>query len=130
MAKESSPSDSGTSDVPRQMDQMRKGTTTLAVLKLLKDADAPMHGYQIIRELEARSQGVLQFKEGLIYPRLHRMEQEELLESNWEGEPGTRRRKIYKVTEKGYRRLKAELRQWQTFHRGMSLLLGLEKATS
>ena len=121
---------SGTGDVPRQMDQMRKGTTTLAVLKLLDDADAPMHGYQIIRELEARSHGVLQFKEGLIYPRLHRMEQEGLLESNWEGEPGTRRRKVYHVTEKGHRRLKAELQQWQTFHRGMSLLLGLEQASS
>jgi DNA-binding PadR family transcriptional regulator len=111
------------------MDQMRKGTTTLAVLKLLVDVGEPMHGYQIIRELEARSQGVLQFKEGLIYPRLHRMEREGLLTSQWEGEPGTRRRKVYTVTEKGRRRLEAELRQWEAFRQGMNLLLGLEGAS-
>ncbi|HIE38552.1 MAG TPA: PadR family transcriptional regulator [Anaerolineales bacterium] len=109
---------------------MRKGTTALAILKLLVDVGEPMHGYQIIRELEARSQGVLQFKEGLIYPRLHRMEREGLLRSRWEGEPGTRRRKVYAITEKGRRQLEAELRQWEVFRRGMNLLLGLEKATS
>ena len=61
------------------VDQMRKGTTTLAILKLLNDAEAPMHGYQIARELEQRSQGSFQFKEGLLYPRLHQMEHEGLL---------------------------------------------------
>jgi len=111
----------------RRMDQMRKGTTTLAILKLLVDVGEPMHGYQIIRALEDRSEGFFRFKEGLIYPRLHRMEQEGLLESHWEGEPGTRRRKVYTVTEKGRRRLEAELRQWEDFRRGMNLLLGVEK---
>jgi len=112
-----------------RMDQMRKGTTTLTILKLLVDAGEPMHGYQIIRELESRSQGVFQFKEGLIYPRLHRMEQEGLLKSRWEGDPGTRRRKVYTVTDKGRRRLETELRQWEVFSRGIRLLLGLERET-
>lgn len=121
---------SGQEAAARRIDQMRKGTTTLAILKLLVDVGEPMHGYQLIRELEARSQGFFQFKEGLIYPRLHRMEHEGLLESRWEGEPGTRRRKVYIVTEKGRRQLEAELRQWETFRQGMSLLLGLEQARS
>jgi DNA-binding PadR family transcriptional regulator len=111
-----------------QMDQMRKGTTTLAILKLLVDVEEPMHGYQIIRELEARSEGLFQFKEGLIYPRLHQMEKEGLLRSRWEGEVGTRRRKVYAVTEMGYRQLEADLRQWEMFREGMSLLLGVEGA--
>ncbi len=111
----------------RQLDQMRKGTTTLAVLKLLVDAGEPMHGYQIIRELEQR---LFQFKEGLIYPRLHQMEQEGLLESRWEGEPGARRRKVYIVTEKGRRQLASEMDQWETFRRGMASLLGLETVRS
>lgn len=117
-------------DVAGQLDQMRKGTTTLAVLKLLVDTDEPMHGYQIIRELEERSEGLFQFKEGLIYPRLHQMEKEGLLESRWEGEPGTRRRKVYTVTEKGCRRLESEMDQWKTFRQGMSRLLGLETVPS
>jgi PadR family transcriptional regulator, regulatory protein PadR len=105
---------------------MRRGTTTLAILKLLIDADEPLHGYRMIQELEERSRGIFAFNEGLIYPRLHQMEHDGLLRSRWEGEPGTRRRKVYEVTEKGYRQLDAEMEQWETFRRGMRLLLGLE----
>jgi DNA-binding PadR family transcriptional regulator len=110
------------------IDQMRRGTTTLAILKLLVDADEPLHGYRMIQELEKRSRGIFQFNEGLIYPRLHQMEHDGLLGSHWEGEPGTRRRKVYVVTEKGHRRLETEMEQWRTFRHGMRLLLGLEQA--
>ena len=110
------------------MEQMRRGTTTLAILKLLVDADEALHGYRIIRELEARSGGIFAFNEGLIYPRLHQMEHDGLLHSRWEGEPGTRRRKVYAVTDKGLRQLEAEMEQWRTFRQGMRLLLGLENA--
>lgn len=110
------------------IDQMRKGTTKLAILKLLVDADEPMHGYRMIQELEDRSEGIFAFNEGLIYPRLHQMEHDGLLRSRWEGEPGTRRRKVYVVTDKGHRQLEAEMEQWKTFRRGMRLLLGLDQA--
>ena len=109
----------------QQVDQMRKGTTTLAILTLLADADQTMHGYQIIQALEQRSRGEFLFKEGLIYPRLHQMEQAGLLSSRWEGAPGSRRRKVYTVTEAGRQCLAAELAQWQAFSQGMDRLLGL-----
>jgi PadR family transcriptional regulator PadR len=121
-------SGSGPDADARRIDQMRKGTTTLAILKLLVDIGEPAHGYQIIRELETRSQGYFKFKEGLIYPRLHRMEKEGLLRSHWEGAPGSRRRKVYVVTEQGRRQLEAELQQWDTFREGMELLLGPDPA--
>jgi len=111
-----------------KFDQMRKGTTTVAILKLLVDEGQPLHGYGIIQRLEARSQGYFRFKEGLIYPRLHQMEHEDLLESRWLGEPGTRRRRVYTVTEKGRRQLETEMRQWEKLRRGMNLLLGLDPA--
>jgi DNA-binding PadR family transcriptional regulator len=107
------------------LDQMRKGTTTLAILKLLIDAGEPMHGYQIARALERRSQGSFQFKEGLIYPRLHQLEHDGLLRSEWEGEPGSRRRKVYLPTSEGKQRLADELKQWQEFLLSMDQLLGL-----
>ena len=113
-----------------KIDQMRKGTTIVAILKLLVDVEEPLHGYAIIQQLEARSQGIFQFKEGLIYPTLHRMQKEGLLKSRWLGETGTRRRKVYTVTDKGRRQLEAELRQWENFRHGMGLLLGLEEARS
>jgi PadR family transcriptional regulator, regulatory protein PadR len=108
-----------------KLDQMRKGTTTLAILKLLVDTGEPMHGYQIARALETRSRGSFQFKEGLIYPRLHQMEREGLLKSEWEGERGSRRRKVYLPTGDGNRRLTEELKQWQAFNVSMAQLLGL-----
>jgi PadR family transcriptional regulator PadR len=108
------------------IDQMRKGTTTVAILKLLVDEEEPLHGYEIIRRLEDRSEGYFSFKEGLIYPRLHQMEQDGLLESHWLGKPGTRRRKVYTVTEEGHRQLKVEMKRWQTFSQQMNQLLGLE----
>ena len=111
-----------------QIDQMRKGTTTVAILKLLVDEEEPLHGYEIIRRLDARGEGYFRFKEGLVYPRLHRMEQDGLLESRWVGQPGTRRRKMYAVTEKGRHQLEVEMERWQTFRRQMDQLLGLEGA--
>lgn len=110
------------------LDQMRKGTTTLAILKLLADAGEPMHGYQFIQQLEQRSQGYFRFKEGLIYPRLHQMEEEGLLQSLWVGEPGTRRRKVYAITDDGKARLRADLEQWESFSLTMAHLLGLGNA--
>jgi PadR family transcriptional regulator PadR len=110
------------------LDQMRKGTTTLAILKSLADAAEPMHGYQLIQVLESHSQGYFQFKEGLIYPRLHQMKQEGLLRSLWLGEPGTRRRKVYAITENGRARLHAELEQWESFSLSIDRLLGTSNA--
>jgi DNA-binding PadR family transcriptional regulator len=104
---------------------MRKGTTTLAILKLLVDTGEAMHGYQIARALEQRSHGSFQFKEGLLYPRLHQMERDGLLRSAWEGQPGTRRRKVYLPTAAGQRRLDEELQQWRAFSLSMDQLLGL-----
>ncbi|MFZ5919150.1 MAG: PadR family transcriptional regulator [Chloroflexota bacterium] len=104
--------------------QMRKGTTTVMILKLLADAGEPLHGYQIIQDLEQRSDGYFEFKEGLVYPRLHQMEREGLLRSQWEGKPGTRRRKLYSLTETGQRRLKEELAQWRVFSTTMDQMLG------
>jgi DNA-binding PadR family transcriptional regulator len=112
-----------------KIDQMRKGTTTVAILKLLADVDEPLHGYDIIQRLEERSEGHFRFKEGLIYPTLHRMQKQGLLKARWIGQPGTRRRKVYSLTDRGHHQLEAELQQWEDFRRGMSLLLGSEQAS-
>ena len=113
-----------------KIDQMRKGTTAMVILKLLVDVGEPLHGYEIIRRLEASSQGYFRFKEGLIYPRLHRMEQEGLLEGHWLGGPASRRRKVYTVTDRGRRELEMDVRRWQSFSQRVNQLLGLEEALS
>jgi PadR family transcriptional regulator PadR len=107
-------------------DQMRKGTTAVILLNLLADMDRPMYGYEIIQELEARSEGYFRFKEGLIYPRLHEMEKQGLLQARWKGQEGTRRRKFYSITGKGRRRLEEELAGWEAFSQHVNLLLGAD----
>lgn len=107
-------------------EQMRKGTTTVIILNLLAELERPMYGYKIIQELEARSQGYFRFKEGLIYPRLHELERQGLLRSEWQGEEGSRRRKFYAVTEAGRRRLEKELQGWRAFTQHVNQLLGVE----
>ena len=105
-------------------EQMRKGTTTVIILNLLAERKQPMYGYEIIQELEARSQGIFHFKEGLIYPRLHELERQGLLRSEWQGEEGTRRRKFYAITDAGCRRLEKELQGWRTLSEQVNRLLG------
>ena len=94
------------------MDQRRKGTTTTAILKVL--ADEPQYAYRIIQLLEARSQGLFEFKEGLIYPALHKLEREGLIASEWQ-ETDSRRRKYYRLTDDGRQRLADEERELRTF---------------
>ncbi len=109
-------------------EQMRKGTTTVILLNLLAELNRPMYGYEIIQELETRSEGYFHFKEGLIYPRLHELERQGLLRAEWQGQEGSRRRKFYSITEEGRRRLERELQGWRAFTRHVNQLLDVERA--
>ena len=51
----------------------RKGLLPLIILLLLKDQD--LYGYQIVRELDARTKGVITTQEGAIYPAMYPFEQ-------------------------------------------------------
>ena len=70
--------------------ELSKGSSSLLVLSVLGTGD--MYGYQIIKEIEQRSEFVFSFKEGTLYPILHGFEQEGLVKSYWQdGERGKRR---------------------------------------
>jgi DNA-binding PadR family transcriptional regulator len=56
-----------------------KGTLPTLILEAL--AHEPAHGYRIAQQIKERSQGVLDFKEGTLYPALHKLENEGLVES-------------------------------------------------
>ena len=105
---------------------MRKGSTTVLILSLL--AEKPMYGYQIAKELAARSGGVFDFKEGTLYPALHRMEKDGHLTSYWEVVEEGPSRKYYAITEKGQGALAQKSRDWGRFAR--ALLQVLEGAKS
>ncbi|MCX8125897.1 MAG: PadR family transcriptional regulator, partial [Dehalococcoidia bacterium] len=57
--------------------ELLKGNTDSLLLSVI--GDGPMYGYQIIKELERRSNGYFQFREGTLYPALHRLERAGLI---------------------------------------------------
>ena len=71
------------------------------------------YGYAIIRDVEQRSGGQLQWTEGMLYPVLHRLEKQGLIKSAWKVPEKGRKRKYYTVTAKGKKKLSNERSQWQ-----------------
>jgi PadR family transcriptional regulator PadR len=68
-----------------------------------------------VKELEKRSNGYFRFKEGTLYPALHRLERERLIEGKWQILPNGQQRRYYYITEKGQQVLAARLATWQDF---------------
>lgn len=93
--------------------ELLKGSTSILILSLLKRKD--MYGYEMIKEMEIRSKGVFLFKEGTLYPILHGLENDKLIESYWETPEGKRKRKYYRITEAGKRILKEKEKEWELF---------------
>ena len=65
------------------------------------------HGYQVALDVESDSNGLFRFKHGTLYPILHRLEEEGLIQGAW-SKSGGRRRKIYSLTPAGSRHLSGE----------------------
>ena len=100
----------------------RKGSTTVLILNML--AERPMYGYQISKELKRRSNGYFTFKEGTLYPALHRMEKGGLLRSEWQVVEKGPSRKYYHITEEGRRVLADSAQEWATFSQRLLSILG------
>jgi DNA-binding PadR family transcriptional regulator len=103
---------------------MRKGSTELLILSLL--AERPMYGYEISQQLRLRSGGYFEMKDGLLYPALHRMQQNGWLASEWRMVDG-RRRKYYLLTHQGRHTLNEQSAEWKTFLDELYALLKFNK---
>ncbi len=104
-----------------QRRELIKGSIESLLLCLV--GEQPMYGYQIIKELERRSQGYFKFKEGTLYPALHRLEKAGLIAGKWQMLPSGRQRRYYQITEKGHQLLLVRRNQWQDFLAAMNLVL-------
>jgi PadR family transcriptional regulator PadR len=74
----------------------------------------PIHGYEIARELERRSEGYFNLTASTLYSALRRLERRGLVSSTWQ-QISRQRRRCYELTEKGHQILAEELTQWQKF---------------
>ncbi len=96
-----------------EIQQLRRGSTPLLILSIL--FNGKKYGYQIMRELEQRSEGYFSMTAALLYPALHQLEQDEFVVSQWEDGPGKRRRKYYTITPKGRKALTSGREEWELF---------------
>ena len=108
------------------MKKQNMDRTRLLVMGLLSGGD--MYGYQMIVELERRSDGTFSMKEGTLYPVLHGMEKDGLVDAYEQAAPTGRMRKYYRLTRKGKEALKTETQEWRAYSAAVDAVLGVSFA--
>jgi transcriptional regulator len=91
--------------------ELVQGTLDMLILKTL--ARSPMHGYGIAQSIRQISEDVLRVEEGSLYPALHRLELDGILDSEWGQSANNRRAKYYRLTALGRKQLYAETANWK-----------------
>lgn len=89
-------------------------------------AEGPSYGYLIISRVQTLSKGKMNWTTGTLYPLLHRLEKEGLVESYWHKVPQRPRRKYYKLTPKGEEALATEKTHWLDVQAMLAELWGME----
>lgn len=97
-----------------------RGTLPTLILEALEQQ--PDHGYSIAQRIKERSSGVLDFKEGTLYPALHKLEAEGAIESYEELEKG-RTRRYYRITKTGRAALAKGRAEWKKVSKAVSMIL-------
>jgi len=106
--------------------ELVKGSTVPIVLSLLKERE--MYGYGIVKEVNERTGGRFEWKEGTLYPCLHRMEADRLVRSRWHDAPSGKKRKHYRITRRGLAELESRRHEWVEFATQVNALLLTETA--
>ncbi len=86
-------------------------SSTPIVLAILAEGDS--YGYAILERVRQISGGRMEWKDGMLYPALHRLERLGLIDARWEPAGTGRRRKYYSITPQGRAQLENERRQWE-----------------
>ena len=109
--------------------ELVKGSIVPVILALVRER--PMYGYEMVKQVNARTGGRLEWREGTLYPALHKLESEGLVTAEWreapassEGGAGVRQRKYYAITRKGRSELDRRASEWQEFTGAVNMVLG------
>ena len=96
-----------------RLTSLLKGTVDLLILRSLQQG--PSHGYEISRWVRDRTDEVLTVEDAALYQALHRLEDDELIVSEWGVSENNRRAKYYQLTTAGRRRLRSEIDGWRRY---------------
>ena len=104
-----------------QQGELLQGTLPLLILRTL--ATGPNHGFAVARRIQQITKSVLKVEQGSLYPALHRMELDGLIESYWGTTENNRKAKYYRLTRRGTRELTKETDRWQAIAAAIAAVL-------
>ena len=91
--------------------ELVQGTLDMLILKTLARGGS-MHGYSIAQSIQQISEEVLRVEEGSLYPALHRLELDGMIDAEWGQSANNRRAKYYSLTATGRKHLLAQTERW------------------
>ena len=106
--------------------ELKKGSAELLVLSLLESRQR--HGYEISKQIEHESGGVLSFNVASLYPLLYRLEKQRWIRGTWETSRNGRRRRCYRLTPTGKKKLSPLRKQWSELFVALNRLGGVSNA--
>jgi len=108
------------------IDAAKKGSADLFILALVDEEDH--HGYEIGRQIELRSDGMVTFTMASLYATLYRLEEKALIRGRWVEKAGQRRRRYYRITDNGRTMLAAQREHWGQFISVLAAIAGVKPA--
>jgi transcriptional regulator len=101
--------------------ELLKGTLSLLILSLLSRKE--MYGYEIAATVHNDTNGAFTWREGSMYPSLHKMEQSGLIVGKWEERDTGRKRRYYHITRKGRQSLAEKIESWGELCQAVNAIL-------
>lgn len=89
-------------------------STVPLVLSILERGES--YGFALLAGIKELSGGQIEWTEGMLYPVLHWMEKEGMVESEWRNGDSGRKRKYYRLRHQGRKALAREKKQWRIVH--------------
>jgi transcriptional regulator len=106
--------------------ELLPGTLDLLILKAV--SLGPLHGYGVLLRIQQISGGALLVEQGALYPALYRLEEQNLLATEWGTSENNRRAKYYRLTRQGEKRLRDETQSWNRLVAAITAALGAQEA--
>jgi PadR family transcriptional regulator PadR len=104
--------------------ELKRGSAELLILSVLENR--ARHGYEIAKLIDDRSEGMLRFHVGSLYPMLYRMERRDWINGRWIEKAGQRRRRYYRLTPLGRKVLAEQRSNWHEVLIALKRVAGLD----
>ena|ERR1051325_4941082 len=106
--------------------KIARGSAEVAILSLL--AEQPLYGFEIAKNIEDKTGGLLSFTLASLYPMLYELEKRGWIEGNWQNNNAGRDRRYYSLTAAGKKQLAPLRKEWRNFFHALDQLAGVNHA--